>query len=63
MPAIAPSLALPRQAQPAGQARAACWHEITDALLAPQASISPKYFYDRRGSELFEAIKIGRAHV
>lgn len=56
MPAIAPSLALPRQAQPAGQARAECRSEITDALLAPQASISPKYFYDRRGSELFEAI-------
>ena len=30
--------------------------EIIDGLNQPSASISPKYFYDRRGSELFEAI-------
>ncbi|MEP6965810.1 MAG: L-histidine N(alpha)-methyltransferase [Polaromonas sp.] len=30
--------------------------EIIDGLTRPGASISPKYFYDRRGSELFEAI-------
>ena len=30
--------------------------EIIDGLSQPSASISPKYFYDRRGSELFEAI-------
>ena len=34
----------------------ACRREIQAALLAPRASISPKYFYDQRGSELFEAI-------
>lgn len=34
----------------------ACRQEIQAALMAPQASISPKYFYDRRGSELFDAI-------
>lgn len=30
--------------------------EIIDGLTRPSASISPKYFYDTRGSELFEAI-------
>ena len=30
--------------------------EIIAALSAPMPSISPKYFYDQRGSELFEAI-------
>ena len=34
----------------------ACRREIQAALLAPLASISPKYFYDQHGSELFEAI-------
>jgi L-histidine N-alpha-methyltransferase len=29
---------------------------IIDGLRAPQAWIAPKYFYDQRGSELFEAI-------
>ena len=29
---------------------------IAEALLRPQAAISPKYFYDQHGSELFEAI-------
>lgn len=31
---------------------------ITQALLAPQASISPKYFYDAAGSALFEKITL-----
>lgn len=30
--------------------------DIIDGLLQPQARISPKYFYDQLGSELFEAI-------
>ena len=30
--------------------------ELTDSLLQPQASISPKFFYDALGSKLFEAI-------
>ena len=29
---------------------------IAEALQRPQAAISPKYFYDQHGSELFEAI-------
>ena len=29
---------------------------IVDGLTQPRAQISPKYFYDQRGSELFEAI-------
>lgn len=31
-------------------------HEIISGLTASQASISPKYFYDARGSALFDAI-------
>lgn len=31
-------------------------HEITHSLCQPQASLSPKYFYDERGSRLFEQI-------
>jgi L-histidine Nalpha-methyltransferase len=31
-------------------------HEITRSLCQPQASLSPKYFYDERGSRLFEQI-------
>ena len=46
MPAVPPTASRPL----------ACRQEITSALLAPRASISPKYFYDQRGSELFEAI-------
>lgn len=30
--------------------------QISAQLLRPQAAISPRYFYDQRGSELFEAI-------
>jgi dimethylhistidine N-methyltransferase len=31
-------------------------HEITQSLCQPQASLSPKYFYDAQGSRLFEQI-------
>ena len=30
--------------------------EVAEGLSAPQKELSPKYFYDQRGSELFEAI-------
>jgi L-histidine Nalpha-methyltransferase len=30
--------------------------EVADGLSRPQKELSPKYFYDQRGSELFEAI-------
>lgn len=30
--------------------------EVADGLSRPQKTLSPKYFYDRRGSELFEEI-------
>ena len=30
--------------------------EVAAGLAAPQKELSPKYFYDQRGSELFEAI-------
>jgi L-histidine N-alpha-methyltransferase len=30
--------------------------EVADGLSAPQKELSPKYFYDQRGSELFEEI-------
>ncbi len=30
--------------------------EILQGLMAPQKRVNPKYFYDQRGSELFEAI-------
>lgn len=33
-----------------------CTDPIAERLCQPQASIDPKYFYDQRGSELFEAI-------
>ena len=46
----------PRRGLPAAGALLDRRQEITRALLAPRASISPKYFYDQRGSELFEAI-------
>jgi len=44
--------------QPVGIAHAdsATIAEISAGLLAPQASVSPKYFYDSLGSKLFEAI-------
>jgi len=44
--------------QPVGLAHAdsATIAEISAGLLAPQACVSPKYFYDTLGSRLFEAI-------
>ena len=30
--------------------------EVADGLSRPQKELSPKYFYDQRGSELFEEI-------
>ena len=33
-----------------------CHSDITDGLSQRPARISPKYFYDQRGSQLFEAI-------
>jgi dimethylhistidine N-methyltransferase len=38
------------------QASAAVRDEIVAGLAAPEASVSPKYFYDALGSRLFEAI-------
>jgi L-histidine Nalpha-methyltransferase len=35
---------------------AAALHELAQGLLAPQATLSPKHFYDPLGSRLFEAI-------
>jgi L-histidine N-alpha-methyltransferase len=37
-------------------ANAAMLAEVAEGLSAPQKELSPKYFYDHRGSELFEAI-------
>ena len=36
--------------------RSDAWNEIRKGLLSDPPSISPKYFYDRAGSELFERI-------
>lgn len=41
-----------------GSASANTINEITQGLLAPAASIAPKYFYDLLGSKLFEAITL-----
>jgi L-histidine N-alpha-methyltransferase len=38
------------------QVEAARLAEVAAGLSAPQKTLSPKFFYDRRGSELFEAI-------
>ena len=39
-----------------GPERAAARTELIEGLSRPQARIAPKYFYDRLGSKLFEAI-------
>ncbi|XLZ72118.1 L-histidine N(alpha)-methyltransferase [Massilia sp. SR12] len=51
-------VAPPPSSKPAGVAHgdAATIADISAGLLAPQASTSPKYFYDSLGSHLFEAI-------
>ena len=51
-------LGLARPQPPAGVASAAERGEILAGLMQPQAALSPKYFYDQRGSELFEAITL-----
>ena len=38
------------------QERARMREEVADGLSQPQKTLSPKFFYDRRGSELFEKI-------
>jgi L-histidine N-alpha-methyltransferase len=40
----------------AGDARARMRGEVAEGLSRPQKEIAPKYFYDTRGSELFEEI-------
>ncbi|HSV50575.1 MAG TPA: L-histidine N(alpha)-methyltransferase [Burkholderiaceae bacterium] len=45
-----------RAAAPAGDARSAFAHDLLAALEAQPRSISPKYFYDSRGSALFDDI-------
>jgi L-histidine N-alpha-methyltransferase len=46
-----------RASRPSGRTiNAAMLAEVADGLSAPQKELSPKYFYDHRGSELFEAI-------
>ena len=45
-------------ARPSGaqRANARMLAEVATGLSAPQKELSPKFFYDQRGSELFEAI-------
>jgi len=52
---VSPDASAVVPAQPA-QGSAAVIAEISAGLLAPSASVSPKYFYDGLGSKLFEAI-------
>lgn len=49
------ALSLPSRWEPPSEAQLRR-SELIDTLTAPQASISPKYFYDALGSKLFEAI-------
>jgi L-histidine N-alpha-methyltransferase len=52
-----PKLLRPRTSRPTGRPiNAAMLAEVAEGLSAPQKELSPKYFYDHRGSELFEAI-------
>jgi L-histidine N-alpha-methyltransferase len=46
----------PQAARPARVANPAMLAEVAAGLSAPQKELSPKFFYDQRGSELFEAI-------
>ncbi|MDQ3137267.1 MAG: L-histidine N(alpha)-methyltransferase [Gemmatimonadota bacterium] len=48
--------ALVRTAGIPGRANPRILAEVAAGLSAPQKELSPKYFYDQRGSELFEAI-------
>ena len=45
-----------RAARPAHGANPRMLAEVAAGLSAPQKELSPKYFYDQRGSELFEEI-------
>ncbi len=45
-----------RQSRPSGHANTRMLAEVAEGLSAPQKELPPKYFYDQRGSELFEAI-------
>jgi L-histidine N-alpha-methyltransferase len=46
----------PRERELAEQRRALILAEVRDGLSRPQRELSPKYFYDQRGSQLFEEI-------
>jgi L-histidine Nalpha-methyltransferase len=48
--------ALARTARAARRANPRMLADVAAGLSAPQKELSPKYFYDQRGSELFEAI-------
>jgi L-histidine N-alpha-methyltransferase len=48
--------ALARSARSPRRANSRMLAEVAAGLSAPQKELSPKYFYDQRGSELFEAI-------
>ncbi|HEY8258469.1 MAG TPA: L-histidine N(alpha)-methyltransferase [Gemmatimonadales bacterium] len=47
---------VPRAGRPAPRANARMLAEVAAGLSAPQKELPPKYFYDQRGSELFEEI-------
>ena len=46
----------PREREIAEQRRALILADVKDGLSRPQRELSPKYFYDQRGSQLFEEI-------
>ncbi|MEO5509555.1 MAG: L-histidine N(alpha)-methyltransferase [Longimicrobiales bacterium] len=48
---VAPGAALPREGE-----QAQLLHDVIEGFSRPQKELPPKYFYDQRGSELFEAI-------
>jgi L-histidine N-alpha-methyltransferase len=50
---------MPEATAPPGageERRAQLLHDVKEGFSRPQKELSPKYFYDQRGSELFEAI-------
>jgi L-histidine Nalpha-methyltransferase len=51
-----PNLARTGASRPERVANSGMLAEVAAGLAAPQKELSPKYFYDQRGSELFEAI-------
>jgi L-histidine N-alpha-methyltransferase len=46
----------PREREIAEQRRALILADVSDGLSRPERELSPKYFYDQRGSQLFEEI-------